>query len=370
MSHSRLVAKVRLALGGLGILVVAGGGMLAFGESATIDVTVPVQTITAHLAMNLDSVQSIPTRQIDAQVTDSIQGTSSTVTVTPAYATGAERLLFRCPTSNPCSFPWTLPAGTVVTSWPRHIAFATTQAVTFGTNLQVQFAGIRALAPGSSGNQPAGSIEVLPNSLGMLVATNPNPTTGGVDGGTAQIVQQADIDTARASLMKKVDADLSSTMAAAAAGRTYALDGLPTIETATDRNVGDKAATFTVTITARETARAFSTGDAQAMLRSTMQPLVPPGYTLAGPIQATFDISQGSSPIVSVDATGRAVPRPVTAGLGDQLAGLSSVEAIARLHRLFPGSSVEITSSPVQLPWLPLLGSSIHVRLQVSSGGR
>lgn len=354
--------KPLFAVGTLGILAV-GGGVATFSETATVWVTVPAQTIAAHLAVNLDSDQAIPTHRLDLQVTRSIQASASTVTVTAAYATGQERLLFRCPTSNPCYFPWTLSAGAVITSWPRHVAFVTTAAVTFDANLQVRFAPIRAVAPGSSGNQPAGAVEVLPNSLGMLVATNPSPTAGGVDGGTAQVVQQSDVDNARSDLMQTVNSDLAAAMAAKTAGLHYAVMGQPTIETTADHNVGDRTSTFTLTITATQTVLAFADGDAQAALRSAIQPIVLPGYRLQAPISAAFSISDPASPVVSVDANARALPGEPPANLSYQLAGLSRADATARVQQLFPGSTVEITSYPVALPWLPVVGSRISVQL-------
>src|SRR4029077_9754444 len=171
--------------------------------------------------------------------------------------------------------PYTLHAQSVLATF-KGVRFLTQAAVTFTLGCRGQSWVIRAMTTGAAGNQPPGAIEVMPNGPRQIMVFNPYATSGGVDGGTAAVVQQSDIDAARATLATRVTDDLTSLVVAQTGGLTYATDGPPSMDITSDHAVGDQAQTFNVTMTAKLVAYAFSSQDAQAMLRTVIQPMVWP----------------------------------------------------------------------------------------------
>lgn len=369
MGGKRLPLRWTAVGGAAAVLVLAAAGA-TFAETAAVRITVPPQRIDAHVTLNLDSSTGLTTRRIESHVTDVAQGMASgTVTVAPAYATGSARLMFVCPAAtaiNPCPVPYPLPAHTVLATF-KGVKFLTQAAVIFTLDSLVQNVAIRAMATGAAGNQPPGAIELMPNGPRQISVFNPYATSGGVDGGTAAVVQQSDIDAARATLATRVTDHLTSLVVAQTGGLTYATDGPPSMDITSDHAAGDQAQTFSVTMTGTLVAYAFSSQDAQAMLRTVMQPMVWPGYELLNAIDAKFTAVQGGAATVSVDAVGYAVPKVSTQSIRRQLTGLGTADAYARLRQQFPGSSVEVRTTPLQLPWLPVMVDHITVTLTVQS---
>jgi hypothetical protein len=360
-------------LGALTVLV-AVYASLVLTETAAIKIAVPPQRIEATIALNSTAVGNLPVQHLGVGVTETAQGTASSLTIAPAYAAGEVTFRFSCGWQQPCN-PVQVPSGTVVaTITGRYVRFATQATVTV---LPVQpggyhetTVGIRALAIGAGGNVTYGIIDVIENSPSPgLQVFNRHPTTGGVTGRVAQIVQQQDMDAVEAALAAKVKSELDSAMSAAAAGMTFIADGSPLMAFQSDRAVGDEAPTFTVTLTGKEGARAFANTAAQAILRAALQPMVRPGYELRDPIQADYQMQAGSGTnfVIAAHAVGFAEPKTSISTERDRLKGLGLSDAYARLRHDFPGSEIDIHTRPLALPWLPLMTDHINLTMVVET---
>lgn len=345
------------------VLLLAGLGVV-YNQTATVRITVPAQRVEAHLQFDLASTTMLSVSNLVVQVTESAQGAASPVTAAPAYATGTVRLRYVCRAPLEHCSPTPVPAGTIVKT-SSGVGFRTLATATFASaNLQ-QYVPVRALNAGSAGNQAPGSIQVIEGQP-LVTPLNTEATTGGVDGGTVQVVQQSDLDAVRAMLVTKVTDELASAMAVKAKGMTYFAAGDPVLNVTTDHSVGDVASSFTLTMTGKLGARGFSNVDAQRVLRSAMQANLRPGYAVEGQVKPAFALAPGTT-LVSADAAADAVPRFSRSILSTDLAGLGYADALAVLQRDFPGSRTDIRTSPVPTPWLPLVGERIKVTVAVQS---
>ena len=366
MARLRRIPLGRLALAAALLIAIAGVGLASL-ESADVRITVPAQKVQAHLELNLAGTPSLDVSHLTVEVTDSAEATASAVTVSPAYATGAVRFQYTCPAIGTCPLPWTLPAGALVATFGG-VKFETVAAATFTVGSgQRQSVPVRALAVGSAGNQSAGAIEVVVNQIPgrYMQVVNLQATSGGVDGGTRQIVQQADFDAARLALESRITDELGAAMKAKAAGMTYFVDGPPMTSLTSDHSVGDTTSVFTLTMTGTLGSRAFSNKAAAALLRQAMKARLLPGYTLEGPIQSSFQAAAGSADAVAADGIGYAVPGTSSTAIASRLAGTRSSDAVARIRQEFPGSAVWMRTSPLPLPWMPLLSGRIRVTMTI-----
>jgi hypothetical protein len=362
--------RVALLLGALTALVAAYAS-LVFTETAAIKVAVPPQRLEANIALNTTAAGNLQIQHLDVAVTETAQGTASSVTIASAYAVGEVTFRFSCGWQQPCN-PVQVHSGTVVaTITGRYVRFATQATVTV---LPVQpgayhetTVGIRALAIGAGGNVTYGIIDVIENPSPGLQVFNRHPTTGGVTGRVAQIVEQSDMDAVQAALAAKARSKLDSAMSAKAAGMTYLVEGPPVMAFTSDRAVGDEAPTFTVTLATKQGARAFSNSAAQAILRPALQPLVWPGYELSNSIQAEYQMQAGTGTnlVITAHAVGFAVPSLSSRTERDRLKGLSTSDAYASLRHDYPGSAVDISTKPLALPWLPLITDHINLTMVV-----
>lgn len=350
-SHRAIVA----AAGAIGLLVV--GSAFVLTETASVKVVVPPQRIDTVVNLNTITIQ-----HIDAQLTDSWQGTSSTINVAAAFASGPEDFKVTC---SRCS-PVTIKAGTVVRTTDG-IRFATQAPVTVPPSMALPVP-IKALVTGASGNQAPATVTIIENAPPNVVAFNPIATSGGVDAGTSQVIQKSDLDSAQAALTTKVTNELTAALAAKATGMTFVADAAPTLHFTSDHSVGDKTGTFTLSVDATLGARAFADSDAQPKLKAALQAQVLPGYRLVEPFQATYSMTDGTDPnhpAVSGHAIGYAVPKATPAQVADMLKGSRLSDASSRLHRSFPAATVRIATGPVSYGWLPLFASRINISLQV-----
>jgi baseplate J-like protein len=359
--------RLALLLGAMTVLVAASASLVVM-ETAAVMVVIPPQRLTATVVLNTAAPgNSINVQRLVVAVTDTAQGTGSSVTIAPAYATGAVTFIYAC-SLDPCQ-AYTLAAGTVVSTTKGHVRFATVAPVTFGPNDLRPSVAIRALAIGAAGNVGPAWINVIENPPTQVVRVfNPYATSGGVDGRVAQIVQQSDMDMVLAALAPKIQDEVAAAMSAKATGMTYLLDAPPVTAFAADHAVGDETPTFTVTATAKLGARAFSNSEAQVILRHVLQPMVWSGYRLADPIHASYqiDAATGDSLVVKAVAVGYAVPGLSSETERVRLKGMGVSEALARLHHDFPGSSADIRTQPLGLPWLPFIADHINLTMVVN----
>ena len=340
----------------------------AYAETAAIKIAVTPQKLESTVALNKGGLNLV-IQHIDATVTETVQGTAtSTVPTAATYATGQVRFLLVCPASvvaPPCQ-AFTMPAGTVVVS-VRHVRFVTTSPAVLRPPPASQTAtvGIRAIASGAAGNTGPGTIMTIEYDPRPNVAVfNPYAVDGGADAGVAPVIQQSDVDAAQAALAAKVSDELGSAILANASGMAYVVDGPPSLDFTSDHAAGDQAAGFTLTVTGKLGAEAFSNSAAQTILRTVLHPAVWPGYTLpADPIRATYRLTQAAdgSELLMADAVGYAVPKPSMAAIRARLKGLSLADARSRLRHDFPGSSIDMRTKPLAFPWLPFVQDHINL---------
>lgn len=359
--------RLRPYLAASGALLLIGLTDLIFlsGESAQVTLVVPPQLVERTVNLNTVSIQ-----HLDAQVTETWPGTASTVAVAASPATGSVRFNLVCSASSTCQ-PLTVPAGTIVKT-SHNVRFATRAAVTLQPPVASQrgSAPIQAVVPGSAGNQPAGSIEYVDNSPRpcCLTLVNTAPTTGGADAGMGPVIQQSDMDSARAALTTQVTNELNAALSAKASGLTYIPDSSPVLSYASDHSVGDKTATFSLTAAGKVSASAFSRSQADGMVRAALGRAVPAGYRLLDPIKVSYTFqtwADGSHPSVVAHAVAYAVPSASTARIAQDVRGHSTGDAANRLRSSFRGATVRIQTGPLPLPFLPLVARRIAVSVRV-----
>jgi hypothetical protein len=342
-------------------VVAAVLGSLVVMETATVKLTVPTSKLTANLTISGgQSGHDLTTTRIESTVTDSQQGTASTVVVS-TYASG--QVVFTC---SPCpSGTLTIPDGTMV-STTSGIHYATVGRADISapqTSIQVP---IRAVAQGPHGNTAKDTVTVIDKPITNVKVTNPQPITGGADAAPTQVVQQSDLDRVRTALTAQVLQDLGSALKAQAGGLGYATEGEPALKITSDHKVGDQVATFTMTITGTTSAIAYSEGKADALLRAALEKKLPKGFKLTSdPIQTSYQI-QGSSQSGDVTIKGAAIgvaePSVTANELKARIKGTRVEAARKQLMQVAPGSSVDISVKPA-IPWLPVLQD--HIALTI-----
>ncbi len=345
----------------------------AYAETAAIKITATPQRLQASVALNQGGA-TLAIKHIDVVITETTHVTATgAVSNGGTYAGGQVRFLYACqPVALPCQLPFTLPPGTAVAT-ARGFTYTTLSAATFrvGPGNQYQTVGIRASVPGSAGNTGPNTVtamQINPRPQ-FLSVSNPSAVGGGTDGVAVHVIQQSDVDAAQAALAARVTDELGSGILAQANGLAYLVDGPPALDFTSDHAVGDKTPDFTLTMSGEVGAEAFSTSAAQAILRNALQPLVAPGYALsAEPVQANYHLMEatGSSGVlIMADAVGYALPNLSTATVRARLKGLSLSDARSRLRHDFPGSSIDIRTKPLALPWLPLVADHISLTVVV-----
>jgi hypothetical protein len=347
------------------VALTAALGSLLYTETATVNLSVPPHRLQADLTINASpSGPDLSTTHIEAELTETQQGTASTTQVGGSNATG--RVVFRC--SPQCPTAQRVPQGTIVAT-ASGVQFATQAAVTLTATGQAEV-GVRAVQAGAAGNVAASTITIIvTNHASGLQVSNPSPTTGGVDGRTEQVILQSDLDVVSTALATKVTDDLNAALKAKSPGMTFVLDEPPILNVSSDHNVGDKVPTFNVTIIGSMSAAAFSEEGAQALLRSALEQKVPAGSELTSdPILTDYKIVRVSSRgnvTISGSAVGFIAPKISPATLAGQIRGMSVADARNHLQRTVPGSRVEIKTSPAAAYWLPLITKNIKLTVEV-----
>lgn len=362
MALSRTQLFVAYVLSALAVLFAAVGSLL-YTETADVKLSVPPQRVVALVTL----AAGLQTQRIHADVTDSQQGTASTVLTNPTYAAG--QVVFTCAPA--CKqAPLSIPQGTLVTT-AKSLGYATQAAVqittTTGSSASV---AVRATAPGAAWNADPNTLTTVANSPDAnLHVTNPTPISGGANPRSAQIIQQSDFDAVRNALTVKVNDELAVALKFNAHGMSFVADGVPVINLTSDHNVGDEAPTFTITMTGTAGAVAFSDTQALALLRSALEAKIPVGDELTDdPIQAVYQIGQANANgdvSVTAKASGFAIPKLSQQSLRSQIRGLTPAQAASSLQRTAPGSLIEIRISPSAMPWLPVVADHISLTIVV-----
>jgi len=220
-------------------------GSLVVMETATVKLVVPATKLVANVTFKGGPHgQDLVTTTIQADVSDSAQGTASTLQVAAIPATGLAT--FTCSPCSPNEMP--IPFGTTVSTVAGvHYDVAPASITPPHTFVQVP---IRALVPGKAGNTAANTVTVIDKPIPNVKVTNPQPITGGTDPTSNQVIQQSDLDRVQLALTAKVTQDIEAALKAQAEGLNYLTDGQPTLKVTADHKVGDQVATFNMTITA------------------------------------------------------------------------------------------------------------------------
>jgi hypothetical protein len=346
-------------------VVAAALGSLVVMETATVKLVVPSSKLVANVTMKGGPHgQDLVTTTIRADVSDSQQGTASTIPVPATLATG--HVVFTC---SPCSSsPTPIPNGTTVsTAAGVHYDVGSGDLSSTQPSLTVP---AHALVVGKVGNTAANTVTVIDKPIANVKVTNPQPFAGGTDATTNQVIQQTDLDSVQLALTAKVSQDIDAALKAQAEGLNYLTDGQPTLKVTTDHKVGDQVATFNMTIAATLSAVAFSQAQADAIMRNALDKNLPKKYQLtADPIQTVYQVQKPSANgDITIKGTGTGVMVPnVTAGdLKARIRGMRVDAARQELQLLAPGTTVDISVKP-SVPWLPVLQDHINLTIVVVS---
>src|SRR6266849_4903721 len=319
-------------------VVAAVLGSLVVTETATVKLVVPASRLVANVTLKGGPHgQDIVTTTIQADVSDSTQGTASTLQVAAIPARGLAT--FTCSPCSPNEMP--IPFGTTV-STAAGVRYDVAPASIAPPHTFVQVP-IRALVPGKAGNTAANTVTVI---------------------------DQSDLDRVQLALTAKVTQDIDAVLKAQAEGLNYLTDGQPALKVTTDHKVGEQVPTFNMTITATLSAVAFSQAQADSLMRGALNQKLPKGFQLtADPIQTTYQVQKPTGTgDITIKGTGTGVIVPnVTAGeLAARIRGMRVDAARRQLELLAPGTTVDISVKP-SVPWLPVLQDHINLTIVVLS---
>ena len=351
------------------VVLVAVLGSLLYAETATVKLTVPPQKLGATATLSGSQTGGdLKTQHIDATASKSLGGTAMTVFIEPKFATGKVAFKYSCKTS--CQTrPITISAGTLVTS-ATLLGYATQAVAIVEPPTWTTTAAVRATSPGTAWNTGKNTITAInDNPTPDLHVSNPAAITGGTDGRSAQVIQQSDWDAVVNQLTPMVTDALDLALRDKVPDMSFINNGPPLMTVTSDHRIGDSTPTFTITMTGRVGATAFSNADAVRLIRSALDAKIPPGQELiSDQVQITWQILQ-TSPSGDITVNGTALgfiaPKLSTDTLRARIRGLSPTQARKSLEQTVPGSAVEIRVSPGVLPWLPLISEHIHLTVVV-----
>jgi hypothetical protein len=344
-----------------------------------VKLTVKPQGIEAYITLaGGPSGGPLATQRFQASVTESQQGSASTVQVGAAYASGFVRFTYNCTTNcvNPAAY---IPAGTIVTN-AGSFGYATQVDATISGSTGTASVAIRATGLGASWNSPPETLTTIVSSNRYghdLTVTNPSAISGGADGRLAQVIQQSDYDVVRNALTAKVNNELGAALFASSKGSLYAGDSQVAYTVTSDHAVGDETPSFTITVSGIVGASAFSEGQANAILMAALKAKVPPGYELTQDrVQIIFHgrqvavprtdvMNTGTDVLLTGQADGFMIPALSPQSVRSQIKGLRPADAVKSLESTAPGCRVEIQVSPASIPWLPFIADHIAVTVVV-----
>ena len=344
------------------VVLAAAGGSLLFTETASVNLSVPRQSIEAYVTLSSGPTGGpLSTQRIQVSATESLQGNASTVQISPAYASG--KVVFSC--SPVCQrAPVTIPQGQLITN-AKSLGYATQEPATIATTTGEATVAVRAVSPGAEWNAGIESLTTMAdNSDPGLKVTNPVAIVGGANARSAEVIQQSDYDTVRNALNVMVTNQLGAALFANAKSTDYVGDPWPIITVTSDHAVGDESPSFTITMSGTEGATEFSETQANEIMLAALEAKVPSGHELTtnDRIQYIYQSHQ-VAPNADVQVTGKAngffVPTPQS--VSTQIRGLSPTDAVRSLQRMAPGSQAYIRISPSWVPWLPIIAGHIAV---------
>lgn len=344
------------------LAVVAAGASLLYTERAVVKLSLPSKHVAVTDAvLNGSAPGALATTQLTASVTESQTGTSSSISLPASNATGWVK--FWCSPMTSCPSGYTVAAGTILQS-VSGVRYATESSASFPSCAPSSMIAVYALTPGSPGNAGAGAV-VYGQFPGYIHVTNPGAVAGGADPRTVSVVQQSQIDALVAPLQAKVAGELAAQLKSSAGKLDYFTAGAPSFTVTSDHRAGDNAATFTVSVAGTLQATAFAADAARAVLLGDLERQSPAGYGLVkGSFEATYSLQAGS---VVGSASGLITPAIDPGVMATSLRGLNASQAETWLQERAPGATLQIQTSPVGMPRLPLLTD--HITIVVAGQG-
>jgi hypothetical protein len=170
-----------------------------------------------------------------------------------------------------------IPSGTGIRpSGESEIRFVTTESVELpdrkGSEAEVQ---IEAATSGSAGNLPAGSIDAVEGSLGLLVAVvNPEPTSGGTEAiyTAVSIIDQIELERDLTSqLIEQAKAMLLEDLAPNQILHPKSVQTSQIIERSYDREVGDPAETIALSMVIEIEGAVYTVEDMETAARLALE---------------------------------------------------------------------------------------------------
>lgn len=351
-----------------GALAVAAA--VAFGYHVEVVVVAPTEPIEATARVPLREA-ALPAQTATRRVT-----VSTTGGVGVAHATGRVRLSYetdtlRCHEQGNCPPPEVVvPAGTriatcapLVTPCRPDVVFVTTRPLRLRDTM-FDHVEVRAVEPGSRGNVfTAGLLEVLDQpgiARGRITAFGLQ-AEGGADAPTG-IVTQADIDgpveRERVAVLREAGERLRS----AAADRGLQVAAPKTeLRVTAEPPVGGAAAEVAVSVTATATGAGYRQDELLDAARRALVAACPPGRFPVSdgepdiPVARVEDGHAVATVVAFISAVDRADVRRRTLR---RLTGRAEGDLEARL-----GVPVAIEGQPFDLPFTPLRGSGVKVRI-------
>ena len=380
----RVSRRVGLAVGGLALITLIGGGGL-YGAYVTIPTATIILVQQAHqvppadLALHVSETQptDVATGVLRGQrleVPASVEGivvASGTGPPIPNRASGT--VTFTNHGSNPIPV-----ADQTIVSTPGGVTFETQGVihVPAGGSMDVE---VRAVSSGQVGNVDAGAIIQMPDELKKSMnggtVTNKEPTTGG-DSQPQKIIQQADYDTAVADLNRRLQAELTSA-AATPSGmppdgvvyRATVLPGAVTTSPPMDQVVGQPVPSQPITASMTGSVLTSSTSAITDLATQMLQAAAPGTEFVPNSIRVqTGDPAVGTDGVVTYHATasGQAYDRLLDkAKVKDSVKGMTISQAHAILDLL---GKATITLSPDFMPTLPDDPNRIDLQLTPYEG--
>jgi hypothetical protein len=285
--------------------------------------------------------------------------------IAPAAATGSVTFSLSCFLCTE-----TVPKGWTVEIGDGSQKFATQKGVTLVGPSSSASVPIVAETAGAAGNVGANQItKIQGNTDDNLGVTNADATSGGVDGRTATVVQQSDIDSVKDAYSRDAIPQVQDQLNSKAQGKKLVAVGQGVQATVTaDKKVGDEVTGFNVTVTVAGDGVAFDEKAVQGLLKAALERKVPSGSQLTSEnTKLTYDVASATADghlSLNGHASGFYTPVFLQANIRSHIKGLSPSSAHAFLQSLPNVIDARVTQSPFGLPWLPLFTSRISLKIQ------
>jgi len=347
---------------GAAAFLAAVGFAVVQSETATVTLYVPAHRAAAYATLTGSrGGGDLPTRPITAQVTDTLTGNSSPVTLS-TFASGDVVFTFYSGCTVPCAGTIRVPVGLDVAT-AAGVHYTTQAEALFGFYSTSGPIPIKAVTAGPAGNAAAGTVTVIGYATNLSV-TNAKPITGGTTRNT-HVVLQKDYDAVRAQLTATATAEAQTSMLGRTAGLRYVAGGNPTVTVTSDHAVGVESTTFTLTATLTLSANGFSDARARQLLRSALSAQFLAGEAVApNSVSTDYSVLQMTPDghvVVIGTATGSATRAVATEPLRVLIASSSLDQARMTLQSAVPGARVDIHIGPFGLGRLPANPNRITV---------